>query len=493
MQDLQIGLMINSMNKRWFRILNIIEREQNFTMVDLSFRFNVSQRTIIKDFNLIKEYFGECIELETTNSGSTFKEIERETYIKKKEILLEKEILFDIIRNIFYGNLEDITVLSDRYNYSESTLRKFLLNAKPVLFNYNLDLSLNPVNFIGDEKNVRKFFFDFYYSGEQTGNTIFPPVGDLHRIITNKLSLFMGNYEIGTGISLMAFYYTLYISIVRSKQGKYVTIPDEVKKTIYKERDFKALYTLKEGFEDEYGPCLNKEEFAWIMINIICKRTINRLDQEKNFFDRFNHWPEINDLVHEYLSFHEFESSSKVILRIFLGSFFTAIRMMNDICPILNKQVFEIKDTIKKFQFRRYKENYRFLTTKKEILNISDGLFDDIVASLTIFVETLAYYYQPTKRVLFLLEGDHLIVQAIRLQAMQILGNQYNLTFVALHELDQRRLDSGEFDFVVTNHQSYLLNYTLNMRYVLIDMLPTKKDWGHILNELDSFVSFIVE
>ena len=47
---------------------------------------------------------------------------------ERKEQLLENEVLFEIIGNIFYGELRNVGDLAYDYNYAESTLRRFWLN-----------------------------------------------------------------------------------------------------------------------------------------------------------------------------------------------------------------------------------------------------------------------------------------------------------------------------------------------------------------------------
>ncbi|MEB6088281.1 M protein trans-acting positive regulator, partial [Enterococcus casseliflavus] len=73
-----------------------------------------------------------------------------------------------------------------------------------------LSLTFTPVNFQGKEADIRKFFFDFYYNSEQTPHTIRPPE-HLHKSVLDELSNQLGEYELGTGTTVSAFYYHLYI------------------------------------------------------------------------------------------------------------------------------------------------------------------------------------------------------------------------------------------------------------------------------------------
>ncbi|WP_347085136.1 helix-turn-helix domain-containing protein, partial [Enterococcus mundtii] len=166
MRELQIAFITNAEIRRWMRILTIIEREHHFTIVALSERLMISQRTMVKDVQAIKSYFGKTIELLSLYNGFHFDERDRVGYQEKKEQLLENEVLLDIVGTIFYGEPIALADLAHQYSYAESTLRRFLVKIEPILAEYNLTLTLTPVNFVGEEADIRKFFFDFYYSSE---------------------------------------------------------------------------------------------------------------------------------------------------------------------------------------------------------------------------------------------------------------------------------------------------------------------------------------
>ncbi|MUN75742.1 HTH domain-containing protein, partial [Enterococcus casseliflavus] len=88
MRELQISFITNAETRRWMRILSIIEREHHFKIVALSERLMISQRTLVKDIQAIKNYFGETIELLSLYNGFRFDERNRIKYQEKKEALL---------------------------------------------------------------------------------------------------------------------------------------------------------------------------------------------------------------------------------------------------------------------------------------------------------------------------------------------------------------------------------------------------------------------
>jgi len=167
MRELQLKFITNTITERWMRILNVIEQQNIFTIVGLSQQLGVSKRTILKDVSELKTYFEKSAIFESNTTGYFFKEKNRRLYHEDKEALLQSEIWFEIISDIFYGELVSVGELADRYNYSESTMLRSVAQIKELLKEYQLSLSLKPVDLVGKEGNIRKFFLIFFMKGNQ--------------------------------------------------------------------------------------------------------------------------------------------------------------------------------------------------------------------------------------------------------------------------------------------------------------------------------------
>ena len=491
MRELQIAFITNAEVRRIMRILTILEREQQFTIVELSERLAISQRTMIKDIQSIKNYFGDSISLVSQHKGFYFEERDRLTYHEKKEQLLEQEVLFKIVEKIFYGERLPIDEWAHQYSYAESTLRRFFSRTQSILMSYGLTVAFNPVDFQGPEANIRKFFFDFYYAGEQTPHTIRPPEG-LHSIVLQELAGELGAYELGTGTTVSAFYYQLYITMVRVQQGRMVTLPEWLREIDYHEKDFQLLYSLQAIIKKEYGIFLPKSEFSWLHLSVITKRTIHRSDKESVFSHRFNQWPVIEQVVAEYLSNPFFDHWDTETLKTFMTSFFVSRKINDSISPVLNKELVEVTTIVKKNHRNLYDQHMAFLGNHVKDLSFSSTDLEEIVVSFTMYMDMLLQSYQPKKKVLFLLEGDYLLVQAIRLQARQQLGETHELSFLRLQELTQERLTTQQVDLIVTNYRPYLFEYHLQANYVLMNTLPDANDWvriKHRLNPIDDHLT----
>ncbi|MEB6088260.1 PRD domain-containing protein, partial [Enterococcus casseliflavus] len=144
-------------------------------------------------------------------------------------------------------------------------------------------------------------------------HTIRPPE-HLHKSVLDELSNQLGEYELGTGTTVSAFYYHLYITMIRVKHNHFVTVPKWLKAIDYQEKDFQLLYSLQDRINQDFEIYLPKEEFAWLHLSIIAKRTIDRSDQEITFGQRFNCWAGLEEVVSAYLSDPFFEQWDTDIL-----------------------------------------------------------------------------------------------------------------------------------------------------------------------------------
>lgn len=485
MRELQLQFVSNPVTVRWLRVLNVIEREQQFTIVNLSKELKVSQRTLISDIGYLKTYFKNSARFTYQKNRYTFVETDRLLYQDKKQALLEPEILFEIIGNIFYGERENIADLSAFYNYSESTLRRFLTMAQKPLSEYGLKLSSNPVNITGSEAAIRKFFFDFYYGGAQTPHTLHPPK-DLHSHLVKRIRALSMEQELGSGATVTAFYYLLYITMERSRQGHPITVPQSLWESVSQEKDFQLLLGLQPFIENHYGQLLSEEEFAWIHLQLLSSRTINRLDWEAAFFNHFNRWAELEEISEDFLVFHGINPVERPILAIFIKSFFLTRTINYVLNPVLNKLFMEEKRAIQTSYPKELAKNHYFFEGHREKFVGTDVYFEDIVLSVTLYSQLLFHYYAPKRTLLFLLEGEPLIIQTIHARARQMFGDRHTVNYLKIEELSEKHLNDKTVDLLVTNYSPYLSEYRFTKDYVLMNQIPDRQDWERVLAKVNA-------
>ena len=486
MRELQLAFIGNRTTSRLFRILSVIERNRLFTIGEIADKMQVTQRTIANDIRYMKDYFGDCIGLVSGNSGYFFEEIEPSIYQERKQKLLENECLFEIIGNIFQGELEDVDELAHRYHFSESTFRRLLGQSTHILANYGLEWTSNPLTISGSEASLRKFYKDFYYEGIYTNFTLIPDI-DLQNLVYNKLSNKLREKDVGTGTTPAAFYYTLFIAIKRISLGHSIQIPTDLSKLAYTGPNFQLLYSLREGINKLYNIEMSIDEFAWVYLVTICKRTLDIEESEMSFYQIFNKGEDIEILAKEYLELFELSTYSYPILSNFIRSFFLSRKINHLLSPVLNKEADDIIEMILRSDSENYHRNLHFLNKRQNYNFLSTEYLEDICASLTIYSDLLLDFYTEEKNICFLLEGDHFICQQIRARATQQFGTKHSLTFLRLQYLTQEELNLNSIDLIVTNYNRYLWDFIIKKDYILLKEIPDEQDWSNLERKINPY------
>ncbi|MEB5953163.1 helix-turn-helix domain-containing protein [Enterococcus innesii] len=488
MRELQLEFITNPTTKRLIKILSLIEKEYFFTIVELSQKMNVTQRTIATDVKHIKEYFGDSILINTGYRGHSFVVKKSDLYQKKKKHLFKSECFFEIIKNIFFDKRFKIDELAHKYHLSESTLRRLLKNTNKVLEIYGLKWSSNPLFIQGKEENLRKFFFDFYYKGVDMDHNIIPDF-KMKKLLKNKLIEKKPNFEIGSGATIASFYYTFYIAVIRASLGYNVSIPEEFIRLACTGNSFSLFNELKPSIKEYYNTNLSVSECAWIYLTNICKRSLFNKEAEYKFCQKFRKSSNIENITKKYLNYMGVKSTEKSQISIFLNSFFLSREVNYSIAPVLNKESSDIKEDILLINRESYQRNLKFLSKQKNTF-LTESYMEDICVSLTIYSNMIFDLYNKSKIVCFLLEGDHFVCQQIQKRARQHFGEKHWLIFEPDQYVKQQTINSNSIDLIVTNYSQHLLDNIHETEYVLLKPIPDENDWLNLEKKINNYTDF---
>ncbi|MBW9323878.1 HTH domain-containing protein [Enterococcus casseliflavus] len=484
MKDLQLKFVVSPTLVRWLKILNTLEKKTVTTRGMLAHSNNVTERTILNDMKKLKVYFYESIQIVSTNNGYDFIKLDPVLFLKQKEKLLENEVLFELVGNVFYGELEEVSELIERFDLSETTFRRYLKQISPVLEEYNLELRLDPIDLIGNEANIRKFFKDFYYEGEMTPHTLVPPK-ELNDIVKNQLIPNFSKFTIGTGISPAEFYYNLYIAIERVRHGKRVIVPRKLIEHTRNSANYQFFLLLELEIKKIYDVDLTETEFCWLYLITISKRPLDRIDQEKLFCKDFLLHNSFRSFTKKYIKscFPElyFTEAYWIIKAFFLSKYINHL-----ITPIQNKVMTEIIEKTKLDNVNEYNMNYSFLTPYFCEFDLTDNYLEDISTSLTLLMIRLKdKYLRKRLRIVFLLEGDVYLCQNIFSKALQYFGERHELLLIKIQMLTNDFFGQENIDLIVTNYKDYLTEYIFNHEYLLLKTVPDNRDWRLLIEKIE--------
>ncbi|MGG5325753.1 hypothetical protein IGJ83_003394 [Enterococcus pernyi] len=478
MKEFQLNFLSNKKNKRWLTILNFLELSEVISSTELSKGLGVVERTIIIDVNQVKNEISEYAEITSFNTGYTLKIKNMEKYLTFKKKLLSQEPLFIILENIFYNNLYSIDEWSDKLYISKTTLVRYLTKVESIFTIYNLSIQYNPLNFVGSEVNIRKFFLDFYYISNYTPHTIFPDL----KVVEIAEALFENEqFKNNTSITSLELAYYIYISIERSLRGNNVLLTKESNQ-IYINNNNNEFEKLDKYVYKTYNHQLSGDELAYVYCLYISNRTTNQ-SKEIAFYHQFASSFQIDRLVKNNFNNKLIFIENKQLDLIFLNSFFLSVKIRHLLSPVYTMNISDHTTDSISYNLVAYENLYMCVQLILEELGI-DTYRKDIISNLLRLKQTLRdIHVKKQKNIVFLLEGDAFIRQNIEAKAIKYFSF-HNLFFIDKMYFETF-MESNYIDIIVTNYTEYFENIS-TIKYILFDTIPSLSDWENLLVESSS-------
>lgn len=485
MRNFQINFITNTATIRWLKILMAFEKNYQCSTQGLAKITGSTTRTIVTDITDLKEYFGDCLSIDSSHKGYIFSIKQSAVYLTKKRALIADEILFHIIESIFHNDLYSSSEWAEKYHISESTVLRYLRKVQPIFSFYRLEIQTNPICFLGEEINIRKFFHDFYYESEITAHTIFPPIA----IQNITASAFSRCYQLDQhACSFGEFNYYLYITFERHFAGQRIELPKQIKKLFEQYNDFRLFSEINEAVSEQYQKELPHEEVLYLFLLVKARRSISNLAIEQNFCREYNHWPEIKQLAAAFVKDCLPDTQDSARDRLLVESFFTVAKIKQLLSPLLNHM---ISDTVQ-FVEEAYTDDYHlfknYLLTQPLAREIWDSnTLEHLGTSLTMYVTSIkSLYWQAKKNIAFLFEGPFYLCQLLKCKSVRYLRSSRTFYFPDSNELSAGYLEKNQIDLIVTNYTEYITEYAQDIDYLLFKTFPDEHDWEALEETLNA-------
>lgn len=486
MRALHLNFLLDKRTIRFLKILSAFEGKSDFILRDLSEATEINERTLLVDIKNLRLQFKNCLAIESTRIGYQFKLIDPNGYAATKRELIVQEPLFVIIESILSGKLLSYEEWADHFFLSESSMRRHLLRVSEALDPYQLQFSINPVDLIGEEGNIRKFLKDFYYEADEISPfTVAPSVEVnelMHYIKENRY-----HASVGTDILPTDFYYQFYIMIQRSAQGKLLVLQEDSSTRWQQDENYQYFLSLKPKIYNRYGFTIPDSELLALYLYSVCKRTIDSPTREKLFCQQFNRWPSITSLAEKFVKFYDpILADTNYPTTILVESFFTSIKYLDQLAPIMNKNITEVNAFARDSYPDRFKRIQSFLRTNLKMLKVADLYIEDIAASLLLTIEAIRdSYVQNPKRIAFLLEGSSFVCRSVKAKALRYFRGYHQIFFPTIEQMDNHFFYQNQIDIFVTNYADYVSYLEKDMEYILFQSIPTIDDWNHLLERIN--------
>lgn len=481
MNTTQLQLLIDKRNKRWFQILNSLERS-SCLQKKLAQSLKISTKTVLSDIKEISAYFNQSITITTSTitsaPGYTLTINDKVAYIEQKKELLEYEPLLIILSGIFSGKIISIQDWADELFLGDRTLILYLKNLKPILEHYQLKMTYPLLSLEGKEIDIRNFFLAIFYEEDTIPHYIFPPL--LIRTIMKEMSteksgafhLSVPHYKIS---------YLLFITYQRISNGCILTLDNNIVEIVTKSHLNESMQQLKSSFEKHTSLPLSSSDLVYLMLMI----------SDSNSFD---------DTLELALQYKEEIASSMLQLtlalckelnisdddqtRKFIQSFF----LLNYLKNRASVTCLYLPPSLLYYNKLHYNKE---LTMLKKFLKQHSAIFPvnssaEFEQSMLLF--TIRLLYKLTQRnynVAFLFEGSIEMTLLLEDITRTYMPSNHSIYFFHADTILEEDLANYSIDLVVTNFSEYIFELPDDTNYLLFSYLPTPEDWNALIKIID--------
>lgn len=488
MKNFQLSFVTNKSTARWFQILNAFEKSEICSASSLAEVTESTTRTIGKDIGGINEYFAGLLQISSTNQGYLFELNNYPSYEKKKASLLANEPLFLMLENIFMGELKSMDEWTDCLFLSKSTLSKYLRRIHQQLTHFDLTLTLDPVNIVGEEADIRNFFCTFFYETDITPHTVFPTVA-VQQAVTEISGMFEKNsYHTA---SFSQYSYLLHISIERFLQGQRIQVKEVLYHALRHSIQLMHFQRINEVIDKYFEFQFPHDELVFLFVSIITKRKLQNVIVEQKFCLSYNHWPKIRELTNSFYQLLNVTSPNQKNDLILIESFFTTAKLRECLSTSANRNIWDVNTFIRKTFPKEFAFYQRFLENNPFYQELySPQYLPDFCANLVIYIESVRErYWFPRKNIAFIFEGNHHIVQYIEGWSNRYFSCSHRVFYPDSGEVTPHYLKQNQIDLIVTNYAEHASAFRDTIECIVFKTIPSSSDWNRLLERINPDVT----
>lgn len=471
MNTYSYDLLVDKSIKRKIKILQILlEANRLVSLKTFSDLCDVSFKTIQQDVAYLIDNLPNALLLEEFNHTLSLEKYgpsrEIVTYI---DSLISDNPIFHIIESIFYEEKKDLVTYALDLYISESTMKNYIRTFRNVLKDFRLDLDTTTFSLVGDEANIRYFFFQYFRSIHESSAPIIH--NDQYHEITEVLEKMKRDYDLNLNFDYYRATIWMFIIEKRIENQHFIEFDASILEK-YENKD--SYRRFKTAFSTYFHSKVPKE---------------NNRNQEI----LFSYFAQVDTIIYEsnssYLTndfIQEFTEQDLLITNFFIASkqnlvlnhkAKSAIQSYLTNLSILT----ECTDLFQKYSrilIRKAKNNYSdTFSIWCHILKNHEyfSQVEDVAARLTLLYEVKKY---NKKKVLFALTGDSSSVSYYKALAKKVIPNDVEYHFLFNRPLTNELLSTLQIDLCVYNFEPQL-HLTSSDLYRLSD-IPLDTEWQEL-------------
>lgn len=489
MNSLHIQLIVEKVLARHVKLLLILSAETKEVAVEnLALQLDASTKTLAFDIDELNSMLPKEISIDLRRGLGYFLNVgsfhKLNGFIRE---YLDKSVLFLIIRGIYTNQIHSISEWAYKLYLSEGTIRKALVTLKKIVAEYEIELDMKNVNFIGQEVNIRIFFFNYFYGSQYSPHNIEPSEG-IEKIFMNIK--YMAQKKNAFRVHLQYRKTLIWIMIV--KQRIELGYPIEINRKLiekyknsilYKNLEFMFSELMKENLVFK----LNEEEIIFICILTadVSMPYETRL-QSPYYFDMLvesSIQHEINELIITVLPkfnipIHEYKQAF-LTAEVYLYNQY----ILSEVSPVFQKNYHSGIQFAKNINNSVYDKFYDLFTRLKGDNRLNVCYVEDLASNLTILVSAyINYDTTPEKKLLFVLNGNNIQILYTKSLIAKLKFLNVTISIVTNQSISEEFLAFEAMDIIITDAE--LPNVSHSHKIIYISPLPTPKEWKLLIDAI---------
>ncbi|WP_430534772.1 helix-turn-helix domain-containing protein [Listeria rocourtiae] len=467
--------------KRQIKLLTAIyEANYPITLDEIAEEFGTSKRTLFRDMKDLEYILPEDIIVEFSSiSGYTVSNMHLIEDLVVQ--IAEQSPLYRIVNNVYDEIFLTIDEWADDLFLSTSTLYRYLGYLKKILKEFKLDLTLTPVTIVGDEVNIRHFYFHFLYNTNDISSMNRPTEQD-REIFHRWYSTFIGKMNRKIATQHRSALYWIMVIRKRLEQGHTILLDRRLKESVRQLSTHKFMPESGQnyfpGIEEQY---MTEDEFMYGSLLSLDNYVYEESETVdiKGLIDTEN-LEIINRFLVDAFKKLEKELPEPEIFSLYV-MYLRNIYFLTQLTPLFQRNSTEVNRLIKHRHPTMYSKWLEILTDAPIEKKFGIEYIEDVAVNFAMFT----YFShqnrtQRKKHILFAFDGKKSYLNYLNVLVKSFINSNIEITFLVNQHITNKVAKELGVDIVIYNYKED--GERLDCIKYRTERMPTDQDWEKINN-----------
>ncbi|AMP67041.1 MULTISPECIES: M protein trans-acting positive regulator PRD domain-containing protein [Streptococcus] len=258
--------------RRQMRLLETLIREKRwFHLKELAEMLDCTERSLKEDLSNLRTVFNEFL-IESSTNGIKISYDDSIGIEVVYHHFFKESTAFSLLEYLFFHKDVSSDLICRRYDLSQQSFYRLIRNINQIIQEkYNIRITLNPLNVVGDEVDIRFFYSQYFAERYYYLEWPFPDIRE--QVIIDFITFFYKLTEIPLTYSIFHSYkIMLTVYLYRIKQGYRIEGANNFEQYAYLYQELPKINEMLRYFGLQLGVEFNEETIEQLFIIFLQKR-----------------------------------------------------------------------------------------------------------------------------------------------------------------------------------------------------------------------------